>query len=363
VVKRLLVKRLLLSLCSTLLVLMVLEIVARLVCEDDLYPPPREDVASPLPGCRGQHVPFGFIPLARISSVYPDDPRGYFDEGNVINHDFNSAGWRDREHTLAKPPNTYRILGLGDSYLYGQGVRFEDICLTRLGGRMAAEGRPGISIEAINAGLSGMNTANERDLLLERGLRYDPDLVIVHFVLNDVEPKLMLFSERPQVEFWIQYLSTYQEPDWLSEYSTLWGWARQRYLLLTRSNAYIDSCLENYFEDGSKWEFCRDALSDITRICRERDIGLLVVIFPFLCDLDDDYPFRRIHDQVSTHCDSTGVQVLDLFETFRGRDAQDLWVHRVDPHPNETAHRLAAEAIFDFLEEQASHFPGLPLGK
>ena len=125
------VKRLLLSLCSTLLVLMVLEIVARLVCEDDLYPPPREDVASPLPGCRGQPVPFGFIPLARIRSVYPDDPRGYFDEGNVIDHDFNRAGWRDTEHTLAKPPNTYRILGLGDSYLFGQGVRFEDICLAR----------------------------------------------------------------------------------------------------------------------------------------------------------------------------------------------------------------------------------------
>jgi hypothetical protein len=36
---------------------------------------------------------------------------------------------------------------------------------------------------------------------------------------------------------------------------------------------------------------------------------------------------------------------VDLRETLRGRPAESLWVHPVDHHPNEIAHRLAAEAL------------------
>ena len=35
----------------------------------------------------------------------------------------------------------------------------------------------------------------------------------------------------------------------------------------------------------------------------------------------------------------------ELLETFRGRRSAELWVHPVDHHPNEVAHRLAAEAL------------------
>jgi hypothetical protein len=356
----LLAKRLLLSLGSVFFALLVLECALRLAGTDP-YPPPRSDVVIPLRGCRGKAVRLGFIPLARIRSTYPDNPRGYFDAGNTIDHDFNSVGWRDTEHAEEKPKNTYRILGLGDSYLYGQGVRFEDICLTRLARRLTAASTRGIKTEAINAGLSGYNTANERDLLLQRGLAYDPDLVIVHFVPNDVERNLLLFSDKAQVEFWVQYLSTYMEPDRLSKYSTLWGWARQRYLRHTRAQAYIEESLTNYAKDGAKWGFCREALTDIRRTCDRWGLKLLIVIFPFLCDLGDDYPFRSIHEQVDVHCRQTGTHVLDLLEHFRGRDGAELWVHRVDPHPNEIAHWLAADAILDYLEEHASEFPGLPL--
>ncbi|MHC4339593.1 MAG: SGNH/GDSL hydrolase family protein [Planctomycetota bacterium] len=358
----LLAKRLLLSLSSVLFALLVLECVFRLVHTDDLYPPPRKDVFIPLPGCPLTYVDFGFVPLARIRSTYPDNPRGYFDGGNAIDHDFNTAGWRDTEHAEKKPQGTYRILGLGDSFLFGQGVRFEDICLTRLARRLAARSPPGSTVEAINTGVFGFNTANERSLLRERGRAYDPDLVIVHFVPNDVERQLVLSSERPQVNFWIQHLPTSMEPDWLSQHSKLWGWARQRYLSHTQAQGYIESSLANYAASSAKWEFCRAALTEIKQICEREDCRLLIVIFPFFYDLDDDYPFQPIHDDVIAHCTQTGMHVLDLLEHFRGCEGPELWVHRVDPHPNEIAHRIAAEAMLEYFEEHASEFPGLPLG-
>jgi hypothetical protein len=176
----------LLSVAALIVAIVAAEVACRVVSIGPEYWSPRRDVAEP----RGsfERVPFGFVPHAVIRSVYPSNPRGYFDAGNSIDHEFNSVGWRDMEHALEKPANTYRVLGLGDSYLYGQGVRYSDICLTRLQQLLQATSPPGITVETINTGISGFNTENERDSLAARGLQYEPDLVIVHFVLNDIEP-------------------------------------------------------------------------------------------------------------------------------------------------------------------------------
>src|SRR2546430_6936031 len=41
------------------------------------------------------------------------------DNGRVSSFRTNARGWKDREHALAKPAGTYRIVVLGDSYTYG----------------------------------------------------------------------------------------------------------------------------------------------------------------------------------------------------------------------------------------------------
>ncbi len=338
------------ALASLVLTLLALEIVLRLGgVRAEIHRMPADRLNLPQPLEQTESVPYGFVAHAVMRTTYASDPRGYFGPGNSVDHRFNSAGWRDEERSIEKPQDTFRILGLGDSYLFGQGVRHEDVCLTRLGELLRS--RVGeLRIETINAGLRSMNTSQERDLLLHRGLRYDPDLVILHFVLNDVEKSAEdLFLRRPKVEFTEDYIEIFNTPDALSRISRLWGWGRQRVLGKLRAEAYIQACLESFERDGGKWAQCRDALADIARICRERDLPLLVVIFPFFIDLDRDYPFQPIHDTVRGFCQSQGIPVLDLREAFRDFRGPELWVHPTDQHPNEIAHGIAAEAIAAYL--------------
>jgi hypothetical protein len=49
-----------------------------------------------------------------------------------VTYQINSYGLRDREFPLEKPPNTYRILMLGDSYTFGIGSNLEDTFSKRL---------------------------------------------------------------------------------------------------------------------------------------------------------------------------------------------------------------------------------------
>jgi len=299
------------------------------------------------PGHPNVRAEMGYVPFSTVRSTYSSNPRGYFDADNSIDHVHNSVGWRDVEHTLAKPPGTYRILGLGDSYLWGQGVRREDICLTRLGGMLQKHAPPGLRIETINSGQNAFNTVDERNSLRARGLLYAPDLVIVHFVPNDVEPDVL--QRGPKVDLFVDYLAAYMRPDWLTQRSRLWAWTKQRCLRAMNSKAYLEQSLASFQEHDEKWTQCRDALIDIQEICRQAGAQLVVVIFPFFIDLDGDYPFQPIHDRVKGLGRERGIPVLDLREAYRDYRGPELWVHPTDEHPNEIAHGLAAKAMAEFL--------------
>ena len=169
------------------------------------------------------------------------------------------------------------------------------------------------------------------------------------FVLNDVEKAEELFKRGPKIEFTEEYVEIYNVPDTMPKVSDLWGWCRQMVLRTVRAKAYIRECLKSFEGNSDKWEQCRDSLAGITKDCREHDIPLLVVIFPFFIELDGDYPFQPIHDIVSAFCRSEGIHVLDLRDVFRGYNGPELWVHPTDQHPNEIAHAIAADAIAGYL--------------
>jgi hypothetical protein len=107
-----------------------------------------------------------------------------------ITYAINSDGFRDDDrYSRKKPPDTFRIMAVGDSYTFGAGVELEDTYSKKLE-KLLNERHPSPLYryyEVINAGIPGANTAMEVDFLREWGLKYNPDLVLVAFVLNDLE--------------------------------------------------------------------------------------------------------------------------------------------------------------------------------
>jgi hypothetical protein len=100
----------------------------------------------------------------------------------------SSDGLRDREHTRDKPPGTYRIAVLGDSYAEALQVEREEAfwaLLERLLPRCGfAGGRP---VEVINFGKSGRGTGEELLVLRHQAGGFSPDLVLLAFTSgNDV---------------------------------------------------------------------------------------------------------------------------------------------------------------------------------
>ena len=93
----------------------------------------------------------------------------------------NSHGQRDIERSYAKPPGRKRILVLGDSVVAGTGIRDLNDTISRQLEKLYVNE----NVEVLNFGVDGYCTRAEVELLKVRGLKYQPDLVILVFTIND----------------------------------------------------------------------------------------------------------------------------------------------------------------------------------
>jgi lysophospholipase L1-like esterase len=102
-----------------------------------------------------------------------------------VHLEYNSRGIRGPELAYEKPAGTFRVVLLGDSFLEGYSVLREDRVAEVLE-RLLAEADPSRRYEVIALGTAGYSTDQELLWLESEGLRYQPDVVVALFYMNDV---------------------------------------------------------------------------------------------------------------------------------------------------------------------------------
>ena len=133
------------------------------------------------------HVSFYEPSVCCGSALIPNTEGWWRQEGEAYIR-INSAGLRDREHDIAKPPNTLRIAILGDSYAEAFQVpmvqAFWSVPERTLAGCQVPNSQ---DVEVINFGVSGYGTAPALQTLRHKVWPYQPDIVVLAFVTgNDV---------------------------------------------------------------------------------------------------------------------------------------------------------------------------------
>lgn len=252
--------------------------------------------------------------------------------------EFNSEFFRDKEREIIGTKN--RILVLGDSFVFGWGIRdSEDRFSNILEAKLS-------NYEVINFGIIGANTEKELEILKEYGLKYNPDLVIMAYVLNDAEG---LDSRKDFPVMYQHLIIPYEVGGFLYQNSFMYYFIESRifriidYLGLRQS--YIDYLQFLYDEDSKYLKNQKIYFKEF----KELDIPILLVIFPINTDLKN-YPLLKIHEQVKDLIEENGIEVLDLYEVYKDYNEEDLVVSAFDSHPNELGHKLAAEAIYEKLK-------------
>jgi lysophospholipase L1-like esterase len=96
----------------------------------------------------------------------------------------NALGARGPERGSPKPPDTRRILLLGDSFAFGWGVEQEETFGARLERLLSERVGP---VEVLSAAVPGWSTDQQYLYLRVHGLALDPDLILLAEGENDLE--------------------------------------------------------------------------------------------------------------------------------------------------------------------------------
>jgi hypothetical protein len=260
----------------------------------------------------------------------------------------NSRGYRDNEHALGKAQGVRRLLSLGDSFAWGAGIEFDDTYGQRLERQLPR--RRHEAWEVVQLALPGMNTVDEASQLHEEGLAYDPDLVVVGFVLNDSEDSEA--AEARRAREWAEEKREKHEPR-LLDHSALFKVVSSRLFATVENRRRIAGYRSMYRPDAPGWMAGQKALKLIGKLCTEKGIPFVVVIFPLFANpLDAGYPFAEVHAAVAQAASAAGAKVVDLRPAYEGLRWDLLVVDgAADEHPNEIAHRIAADVLLKALDD------------
>lgn len=273
----------------------------------------------------------------------------------------NRDGIRDRDYALLKPSGTFRIAAVGDSVTFGFGLELVDTWPKQLE-RELQKTHP--HVEVINFGVMGYNTPQEAERIQDKVLKYQPDLIIIDYSLNDIgvfsrERRVLntykgynsfLTTGSGFVDSLLPNLKTYlliknrlylkkTEADTRPQYSK----DGLKYLRVGYNRYFFDA-----YQEPENWTILNAAFAKIRALTQPK-IPVLFVIHTELTEMDH-YLFTEIHGIVKKLCLDHGFPVLDPLTEMLAYKSRDLRISDANVHPNALGNKVFVQAIVRYLQ-------------
>ncbi len=273
---------------------------------------------------------------------------------------YNKWGFRDKERELANISNNYRILVLGDSFTFGAGVKYiKDLYPAVLEEKLSTNVSDSCNgIEVINTGLKGLSTEQEYHYLKEKGILFNPDFLILGYVLNDAETQTTRKKTATNDRF--NHLLPYPYGKLLNAYSFLYylGEPRLRSLMNKMMSALLDSeakpkTFDDYTGDiysDDKFIAYRNLFDEFMEYSRSKELKMVVVLFPYMGSVrNHGNKSPPIISKIKEMVLENNMEFIDLLSPLRNSKIEHLTVSKTDGHPSKEVHHLAAGEIYKRL--------------
>lgn len=276
---------------------------------------------------------------------WSDRPAFYFRSPSV-------PSMQDYPHSPSKPTGIFRIAAIGDSFTFAPYMQFTDTYPKKLEAMLNLRDG-GRTTEVINYGVPAYSTSHEVSVVAS-AIEENADLIVLQITLND--PEVKHHTPTGLRENMDDRFGALKMDGTLGALAARWrtlGFVLNRLHNSKTHRAYIDY-FKDLFENPRSWNPFVESMKKITASAQTAKKPLVAVVFPlFGLPMDEQYPFYDIHAKVVELMQSLSVPVLDLSPIYKGIPLERMQViPGVDRHPNEIAHRMAAERIYLWLEEQ-----------
>ncbi len=313
----------------------------------------------------------------------------YYGEGNKVPIAINSQGLR-RSQTVnpEKPPNTTRVLIVGDSMTAGFEVTEDKTFCALLEKKLNQKG--GQQYEVLNAGVWGWSADQCQIWLSREGVKYHPDIVLYVFCPNDVRD-IMHTKHKPyytlkgdQLELHLPAPTALRRAQYWLKNSYVRRLIRRLQNVRHQNNVItgrmdtVEERLDNMTRfqktgdagmNSPPWRLMQSIIKRMNDTCRQIGAKFYVTSSVVNFEMDDDIlrqmgsrhprsgddPFR-FEEHLMTLCKAEEIPYIKTHSIFRKHyraRGEDLW-WQIDSHYNEKGHALMAQILYDALKESRS---------
>ncbi len=208
----------------------------------------------------------------------------------------NAHGIRGPEFPAIKPPNTIRILCLGDSRTFGWGLSEPETysgVLARLAQQIAGTKS---RVEVINAGVNAWSYPQMLAYFRDTGLQFGPDIVILGGANFWTQ-----FSEQSSADFVKKFMTRVRLKNFLRRFAVY------HYVVEVKLNEFysryrtkfipVDPELDTLFKDQQRKDpdaVFRGAIEELCRLALSHGVKPLLLYLPALDDLNAPKPSRDL---------------------------------------------------------------------
>jgi hypothetical protein len=265
----------------------------------------------------------------------------------------NSEGFRDREYEVDKDEGTVRVVGIGDSMMFGYGLPDGKDYLTLLESKLP-ERYAARKWEAINTSVPSYNAVNEIETLRAKGLRYGPDIVICGFYWNDFELPPFLRKQEDYFSLGKSFLIEYVARVLGKKEKGLWeeGAFSNAPIISVGGRVELDtSKVPEKYLDLVGWDSVIGAMNELRQMSLEHGFD---VIFVFT---NINQMQQMITLPIIRKASELGFHTIDVWQAVRmnakarGLPEAELYVSMADGHPSEVASELISQELLEYMEE------------
>lgn len=307
----------------------------------------------------------------RLYELRPGAETSFAYFGPTVHYRISADGLRaDRRYARPKPAGTRRVVMIGDSVLFGIGVRVEELFSTILERQL--EG-----VEVVNGGVGGYNTYLEQAWLKTVGLHYEPDLLVLCYCPNDVDDPFDHFSQHtverlppfppdaiPNPSYHAKRRDSRSQGDrrspspmaflksaamWTVRHSALANLCARPFSGGRMSHTYERCILALGTTDTPEHAWLKQRFQAIAETARQGHVRVLFVYIPLAYELDSDSTaYARSRRHVNELAASCGLIVVDVMGALAETGRSHLDVSHLAP----AGHRAVAGVLLEPMRHE-----------
>lgn len=328
-----------------------------------------------------------FEPFIRINPMWvADEKLGFKVRANYLHT--NSNGFNDIERSISKNKNMRRIIVFGDSFSWACGYEGNYISLLDKYFK-----KSGNVCEVLNFGYPAIGPGYLYNLLLEKGLNYNPDTVILSFFVgNDFDESKIEKEIFTTIRFGNPHSLIKKHFFRITEESYLFYFFDHfRKIILNAVRKKIDDasenkmpdstfsirdfmkiertrlkvCRNNFYLEDEAWENTKNAIMTFKKLLDSKSIDFILIILPDQFQSDnklqkqlfqnfkdlkfEEFDFDLPQKKLKEFCSANSIRYIDVLPEFKEKsETEELYLPR-DTHFNVKGNKLCAETVFKRL--------------